>query len=278
MKAPAPAGNVTVHGYIGKRTDMGKKISFARLTDPTLDRNIQLVALSETKAFEKLRSIDPNSAVVVQGTVKAKNESSKDQPRSDIDGLEIAVEDIQCVNGFPKDIIMTPETVFPPERRYLQLRTEKSLRDAIAFRARANKVLRESLECCDPAFIEVETPLLFKSTPEGAREFLVPTRRPGLAYALPQSPQQYKQILMASGIPRYYQFARCFRDEDLRADRQPEFTQVCIIYSPKLAYYMANNHLARSGNVFCNWRRRHVDHRSCYSEIVVVAYVKPSSR
>ena len=119
--------------------------------------------------------------------------------------------------------------MFPPSKRHLQIRNDPSLRQTLAFRAKANAALRRALEECEPPFLEIETPILFKSTPEGAREFLVPTRNQGLAYALPQSPQQYKQMLMASGIPRYYQFARCFRDEDLRADRQPEFTQVSVV-------------------------------------------------
>jgi aspartyl-tRNA synthetase len=122
--------------------------------------------------------------------------------------------------------MMETNTKFGPEQRHLQLRTTAELRDALRFRAAVANVCREQL--VRQTFTEIETPLLFKSTPEGAREFLVPTRQKGMAYALPQSPQQYKQILMASGIPRYFQIAKCFRDEDLRADRQPEFTQACL--------------------------------------------------
>lgn len=120
------------------------------------------------------------------------------------------------------------EVKFADEQRHLQLRTSGDLRYALRLRSRALTEIRKALFI--DGFDEIETPLLFRSSREGAREFIVPSRNFGRAYALPQSPQQYKQILMASGIAKYFQFARCFRDEDLRTDRQPEFTQVgfCI--------------------------------------------------
>ena len=139
--------------------------------------------------------------------------------------VELELKSVLVLNEFPRDVMLEPETVYAPEQRHLQLRSSYALRHALALRSKVGHHLRNHL--ISYGFTEVETPILFKSTPGGAREFLVPTRRKAMAYALVQSPQQYKQTLMASGVHRYFQFAKCFRDEDLRADRQPEFTQVC---------------------------------------------------
>jgi len=184
---------------------------------------------------QTLRAIPLHSPVSVTGTISklhsipATTQTSPSSPLfpTGITRIDIDLESIQSLNAFPKDIIVSEGVQFPASSRHLQMRFSEALRARLVARPRIGLEMRKVLD--DLGFTEVETPILFKSTPEGAREFLVPTRRPGLAYALPQSPQQYKQILMSSGVHRYYQFARCFRDEDLRADRQPEFTQVGLM-------------------------------------------------
>lgn len=221
---------------MGARSDISQSLSFFQLLSRDLASSVQVISKpSEALAGEqdlhsKIKALSANIPVIVTGSVQSKirpKKPSNQQTAGRISDVEIKPSRITPLNEFAVDIDFQSESNIPPEYRYLQLKQDKSLRDALAFRSRASAICRNYL-ADSQGFQEIETPLLFRSTPEGAREFLVPTRKPGHAYALPQSPQQYKQILMASGIPKYFQLARCFRDEDQRADRQPEFTQVNI--------------------------------------------------
>ncbi len=225
---------VVLHGYLGPRSDLSRKLSFATLFDTAYKKRLQVIAgphwseEGDQDVLAKLRLIKANTPVALRGFFKRRPESQQNgqlPQKVKLDDFELELRDIQSLNDFPPHIVMTPDSEFPPEQRHLQIRTNKHISDALSLRHGIAQLCRKTLHS-KFGFREVETPLLFKSTSEGAREFIVPTRRKGLAYALPQSPQQFKQILMASGIRKYFQFARCFRDEDLRADRQPEFTQV----------------------------------------------------
>ena len=233
----SPAREFVLHGYLGSRSDLSKTLSFVTLHDKAYVRRFQIIAApycskeGDQDVLSKLRSIKANTPVALRGLLKERPEEQRnsrlpsDTPFDRLGGFEIELRDIQSLNDFPSDIVMTPKSEFPPEQRHLQIRTNRHILEALRLRDSIAHYCRVFLHS-KLQYKEVETPLLFKSTSEGAREFIVPTRRKGLAYALPQSPQQFKQILMASGFREYYQFARCFRDEDLRADRQPEFTQV----------------------------------------------------
>lgn len=178
---------------------------------------------------KRINEITAESCVSV--TVRQILRPSSDQRpmEGDLGRYDYEIQDIQVLNPATANLPFLPnceedvDSLVRAQHRQIEMRSH-NLGSALRERARIRSEVRAQLE--SQGFMEVETPLLFKSTPEGAREFLVPTRRKGQFFALPQSPQQYKQILMAGGIHRYYQFAKCFRDEDSRADRQLEFTQL----------------------------------------------------
>ncbi|KAF8422517.1 tRNA synthetases class II-domain-containing protein [Tirmania nivea] len=205
---------------------------FANLVDFSGGPAIQVVSFLPKKdpqpAAEAIHtqfaSLKQWTPVALCGTIAARAIMPDKGKRLGNLDIELMLQRIHVLNSISDDLMFTRDSTFGPEDRHLQIRSDSRLRRALWSRAQIASLCRSELE--KHGFLEVETPILFKSTPEGAREFLVPTRQKGLMYALPQSPQQYKQILMASGVRRYFQFAKCFRDEDLRADRQPEFTQL----------------------------------------------------
>lgn len=222
---------VTLNGWIdGAPRKISKGLVFAKFRDFNGEYT-QIVSKSEDLS-RILRTLKPEDSLSVTGTINLKAQKKKNL--ANLDGIqqeetwELNVNSFQILNNSNEkasqlDSLKDTPNQYPPEYRYLQLRLPY-YQQALKMRAKAARVARSVLDSMN--FTEIETPLLFKSTPEGAKEFLVPTRKHGHFYALPQSPQQYKQLLMASGFKGYYQIAKCFRDEDLRADRQPEFTQI----------------------------------------------------
>jgi aspartyl-tRNA synthetase len=225
---PENAGSsASLIGWIDSLRDHGG-VFFLDLRDR--EGKTQVVLDPENAELSALfPNLKPESVIEVSGEVRARDEATTNS-NLPTGGVEVFAKGIVVHNQsktppFPLDD--TADKVSEDLRlsyRYLDLRRSTNLH-ALKLRHRASHAIRQYFD--GHGFLEVETPVLFKSTPEGAREFLSPSRlNPGKFYALPQSPQQYKQMLMVAGIERYYQLARCFRDEDLRADRQPEFTQV----------------------------------------------------
>jgi aspartyl-tRNA synthetase len=230
--SPSDLGaSVSLVGWVDTIRDQGG-IIFVDLRDRRGITQIKLEPRDNAKLAEQLKLLKPESVIGVSGQVvrRPNGTENKGLPTGEIEVVasELEIFNVSDTPPFPLDDA-GGDKVNEDLRltfRYLDLRRPKMRRNLMV-RHRAAKSIRDYFDSQE--FIEVETPALFKSTPEGAREYLVPSRiHPGQFYALSQSPQQFKQILMVAGVERYFQIARCFRDEDLRADRQMEFTQVDV--------------------------------------------------
>ena len=220
---------VEIRGWIETRRDMGKIIFF-----DVRDRSglLQVVVLSKNgDLFARADAARSEYVVRFRGMVKERTPATVN-PNIATGRVELLASELEILNpakSVPFPLDRDTREVGEERRlqyRYLDLRSER-MRNNLVLRHKVTKFCRDYLS--ERGFIEVETPILTKGTPEGAREFLVPSRlHPGTAYVLPQSPQQFKQLLMVAGLGKYFQIARCFRDEDQRGDRQPEFTQLDI--------------------------------------------------
>ncbi len=216
---------VTVCGWAARQRDLGQLI-FIDLRDRTGILQLAFDDHTDRAVFEKAFAVRSEFVLMAQGVVRRRSSVNTELKTGE---LELFVQDLRILGAAetpPFEVLDATKAKdeLRLKYRYLDLRRPK-LQQNIMLRHRIAKVARDFFD--QNGFLEIETPTLIKSTPEGARDYLVPSRvHPGAFYALPQSPQLYKQLLMLSGFDRYVQLARCYRDEDLRADRQPEFTQI----------------------------------------------------
>ncbi len=225
LRASDIGAEVTVCGWVQRQRDLGQLI-FIDLRDRSGVVQLAFDDSTDQAIFEKAFTARSEFVLCAQGTVRERSAKTNKIPTGDV---EIEVKDLRVLSKAqtpPFEIVDDSKTAedIRLKYRYLDLR-RAPLQQNIITRSKIAKIARDYFY--DNGFIEIETPMMIKSTPEGARDYLVPSRiHNGKFYALPQSPQIYKQLLMLSGFDRYIQLARCFRDEDLRADRQPEFTQI----------------------------------------------------
>lgn len=222
---------VWLKGWVNARRDMGK-IVFLDLRDRSAVAQIVGVpAEMDEKSVEEIKNVRLEYLVELRGVVQERSEKQKN-PNMPTGTVEILAKEVKIISesqAMPFDVSQDTRQTNEELRlkyRYLDLRSER-MKNNLEARQRMNRFLRNYL--ADSGFWEIETPYIAKGTPEGSREFLVPSRlHAGEFYVLPQSPQQFKQLLMVGGVEKYFQIARCFRDEDNRGDRQPEFTQLDI--------------------------------------------------
>jgi aspartyl-tRNA synthetase len=229
LKGTDASGSVTLCGWVANRRDHGKLI-FIDIRDRYGLTQVVFIPKESGEAYKTAQNLRNEFVIKLTGLVNKRPAGTVNSKLAtgEIEVLAKELEILNPSNTVPFEILEETEITeeIRLKYRYLDLRRNKVFNNLL-LRSNLYKVIRSYLAACD--FIECETPILTKSTPEGARDYLVPSRANlGQFFALPQSPQLFKQILMVAGIEKYYQIAKCFRDEDLRADRQPEFTQLDI--------------------------------------------------
>jgi aspartyl-tRNA synthetase len=227
LRASDAGKKAVLMGWVNKRRDLGSLI-FVDLRDRTGITQVVINAERDAAIHEKTEALRNEYVIAVTGTVKLRDASTVNTNIATGE-VELVAEELRILNESKLPPFLPSDTALTNEETRLKYRYIDLRRDAMQFnielRHKVAKAIRDYLS--GQGFFEIETPFMTRSTPEGARDYLVPSRvQPGTFYALPQSPQMFKQILMISGFDKYFQIVRCFRDEDLRADRQPEFTQI----------------------------------------------------